>query len=93
MKEIRILERGLYTTDPAISMSATRTSTATASFYIAIKAVSHTASSGKKKLICAYCKGAPLPYAMLSQIIRDYQKGEFTYVSTAWKAIRWHTVI
>ena len=72
LKEIRILESGLYTTDPVVSMSTTRTSPATASFHAGIKAVRSAAPSGKKKLLCVYCKGEHSPTSC--NVVTDTQK-------------------
>ena len=54
VKEIRVLESGLYN-DPSSSLS-TRTH-ASASFQAAIKRAHHPNSTGKKKIYCVYCKG------------------------------------
>ena len=53
-------------------MSTTRTPPATASFHAAIKAVRNTAPSGKKKLICVYCKGEHSPTSC--NVVTDSQK-------------------
>ena len=55
VKEIRVLESGLYTMDSSPSLS-TRTHT-TASFHAAIRGRRHPTSGGKKKAQCVYCKG------------------------------------
>ena len=72
LKEIRIMESGLYITDPATYMSTPKNPPATASFHTAVKAVHNTAPSGKKKLICVYCKGEHSP--TLCNVVTDSQK-------------------
>ena len=70
VKEIRILESGLYNNDSSSSLS-TRTH-ATASFHAAIKGERHQNSTGKKKIYCVYCKGKHPPTTCPE--VTDYQK-------------------
>ena len=70
VKEIRVLESGLYTTDSPPS-SSTRTH-ATASFHAAIRGGRHPTGSSKKKAQCVYCKGEHSPTACSE--VTDYQK-------------------
>ena len=73
LKEIRVLESGLYTNDSLSYTPVTRTPTATASFYTALKGGHNmTPSSGKKKSLCIYCKGEHSPN--VCTMIADYQK-------------------
>ena len=74
LKEIRILETGLYTADqPANVPSSSRAPMATVSFYTGIKGMQPTTNSDvKKKLACVYCRGSHSPTAC--NIVTDYQK-------------------
>ena len=70
VKEIRVLESALYTTDSPPS-SSTRTH-ATASFHAAIRGGRHPTGSSKKKAQCVYCKGEHSPTTCSE--VTDYQK-------------------
>lgn len=70
LKEIRVLESGIYTTDSSI-VPTTRTH-AIASFHAAIKGGHHPTSSGKKNAQCVYCKGEHSPTTCSE--VTDYQK-------------------
>lgn len=69
VKEIRVLESGLYTNDSSPSLS-TRTH-ATASFHAAIRG-RHPTSGGRKKAQCVYCKGEHSPTTCSE--VADHQK-------------------
>ena len=69
LKEIRVLESGLYTTD----LSSGPGTRSTASFYAGIKGGRHpSGGGGKKKTLCAYCKGEHSPTTCAH--VTDYQQ-------------------
>ena len=75
LKEIRILETGLYTADqPANVPNSSRTPMATASFYTGIRGTQPNTpiNSDKKKLACVYCRGSHSLNAR--NVVTDYQK-------------------
>ena len=71
VKEIRVLDSGLYTKDSSPSLSI-RTH-ATASFHATIKGGHHPTGGGKKKVQCLYCEGEHFPTTCLE--VTDHQKG------------------
>ena len=73
MKEIRILESGLHTTDPSSHLSVPRTLPATAAFHTGIRGGGrNTTPHVKKKPLCIYCKGEHFPN--VCTVVTDYQK-------------------
>ena len=72
IKEIRILESGLYTTDPSSYTSAPRTPPATTTFYTGIRGGRNTTPNSKKKPLCVYCKGEHSPN--VCTVVTDHQK-------------------
>ena len=70
LKEIRVLECGLYTDSPS-SLSTARTH-ATAAFHAAIKGGCQPTGAAKKKAHCVYCKGEHSPTTCSE--VTDHQK-------------------
>ena len=73
MKEIRILESGLHTTDLSSHLSVPRTLPATAAFHTGVRGGGrNTTPNVKKKPLCIYSKGEHFPN--VCTVVTDYQK-------------------